>query len=117
MQQALTYRERGRAFLLKAQEELAAGDFVQASEKGWGAAAMIVKAMAERQGVEHNQHRHVFPIVRGLIRQTGDETFGSLFDAANALHGNFYENWFEPEDVRQRLERVRQFVEMVEERL
>ena len=51
MQQTRTYREQSRAFLDKAREELDAGDLVLASEKAWGAAAMMVKAVAEqRQG-------------------------------------------------------------------
>ena len=50
MQQTKTYQERSWAFLAKAREELAVGDLEQASEKGWGAAAMMVKAVAGQRG-------------------------------------------------------------------
>jgi hypothetical protein len=37
-------------YLGEAEELLARGDYVQASEKAWGAAAQIVKAVAAREG-------------------------------------------------------------------
>ncbi len=36
VQQKHSCRERSRDFLVKAREELAAGDLEQAAEKGWG---------------------------------------------------------------------------------
>ena len=49
-QQVRTYRELSREYLAKAFEELKAGDLTQASERGWDAAAQIVKALAEQSG-------------------------------------------------------------------
>ena len=46
MQQIQKYREQSRQFLAQAQQELAAGDLPQASEKAWGAVAQMVKAWA-----------------------------------------------------------------------
>jgi uncharacterized protein (UPF0332 family) len=57
MQQAHTYQERSREYLSKAFQELEAGDLTQASEKGWGAAAQMVKAVAHDKGMEHHSHR------------------------------------------------------------
>jgi len=37
-------------FLKEVEELLARGDFVQASEKAWGAASQIVKAVAAKEG-------------------------------------------------------------------
>ena len=42
----LAYRDQSRAYLEQANEELARDDLRQASEKGWGAASQIVKAVA-----------------------------------------------------------------------
>ena len=50
MQETLSYQEPSQAFLGKAREELEAGDLEQASEKAWGAAAVMVKAVAEARG-------------------------------------------------------------------
>ena len=40
------YQLAGRRFLTQARRELAEGDLAQASEKGWGAAAQVLKAIA-----------------------------------------------------------------------
>ena len=42
-----TYQQASQRFLAQAKEELAAGDLQQASEKGWEAAAHMLKAIAE----------------------------------------------------------------------
>ena len=52
----LAYRDQSRAYLEQANEELARDDLRQASEKGWGAASQIVKAVAEEREWEHNGH-------------------------------------------------------------
>ena len=44
------YRDSSRSLLSQAKTELAAGDVRQASEKAWGAAAQMVKAIAEQRG-------------------------------------------------------------------
>ena len=50
------YREDSRRLLDQARRELETGDVRQASEKGWGAAAQIVKAVAEKRGWRHRGH-------------------------------------------------------------
>ena len=59
MQRTTTYREQSRIFLSQAYEELAKGDLQQASEKGWGAASQMVKAIAQERGWRHRSHRHL----------------------------------------------------------
>ena len=41
------YRQQARVFLNESRQYLAEGDLHQASEKGWGAAAWMAKAVAE----------------------------------------------------------------------
>ena len=41
------YQQASQRFLDQAKQELAAGNLQQASEKGWGAAAQMIKAIAE----------------------------------------------------------------------
>ena len=117
MQEAITYRERSRAFLEKARAELAAGDLEQASEKGWGAAALMVKAVAVQRGLVHTKHGHLFGVVNTLARETGDRELRGLFSIASSLHQNFYENWLEADYLAQNLEQVARFVEKVGQRL
>ena len=113
MQQSTTYRNRSRELLANARAELDT-DLAQAGEKGWGAAASIVKAIAEQRSRYHRGHRALYEIVDALVRETGDEDLRRRFDSANVLHHNFYENWFDRYNVEVRLEDVEKFVGSVE---
>ena len=99
-----TYPVASGHLLRQAREELAAGDVRQASEKGWGAAAQIVKAIAERRGWEHQGHRELFKAVDTLRRETGDSDVRRPFDVASALHVNFYEDWRTGDSVSEALD-------------
>ena len=94
----------------QARRELADGDLPQASEKGWGAAAQILKAIAEQRGWEHNRHRHYLRIVSRLRAETGDGDIRRLFNAASALRENFYENEMQPDDVSDGLDIVQALI-------
>ena len=87
------YSSASREFLRKAREELSSGDVVQASEKGWGAAAEMVKAISEKRGWRHNAHPLLHNNIRALVDETGDTQIYNLFQVAGNLHTNFYENW------------------------
>ena len=91
--QAPTYRAASRELLGQATRELAAGDSPQASEKAWGAAAQMVKAVAQSRGWQHNSHFLLYQTVTRLVEETGDHQVFSLFHTAGNLHTNFYENW------------------------
>ena len=93
---------------------LESGDLEQASEKAWGAATVIVKAVAEARGLRHKSHKNLTRLVETLADETSDEHLRDLFDAAQSLHGNFYENDFGVRGVRRRIRRVEEFVEKME---
>ena len=66
------YRTAAVQLLEQARAELDLGDTRQASEKGWGAAAQAVKAVAQGRGWEHNTHGDLFRAVKttgGRTRQ------------------------------------------------
>ena len=100
------YQQASEHFLAQARQELADGDLPQASEKGWGATAQILKAIAEQRGWEHNRHRHYHRIISRLRAETGDGDIRRLFGVANLLHENFYENDMETDDVTDGLDDV-----------
>ena len=114
MQKTTTYREQSRVFLAQAYEELAEGDLQQASEKGWGAASQMVKAIAQEMGWRHRSHRHLWEVTNLLVSETDDEEWSSLFGAAETLHINFYENWYSTRVIEIRLRQVEMFVEKAE---
>jgi len=89
----LTYQDAARHLLAQGFEELAAGDSRQASEKGWGAAAQMIKAVASSRGWKHDSHASLYRVIDRLVKETGDDGIRSRFGVANGLHQNFYENW------------------------
>ena len=108
------YATAARELLVKAQEALAQNDPRQASEKGWGAAAQMVNAVATRRGREHQSHAALFEVVRQLMLESGDTRLQELFHAANSLHYNFYENWMRSEAVEVGLDQVEEFLHDLE---
>lgn len=101
--------------MAKAEEALAQDDLLQASEKGWGAAAQMVKSVAQRKGWRHNGHRELYQVVNRLAQETEDSDIRVNFGLASALHANFYENWMPKEMVQEYLSRTRTFIEKLEE--
>ena len=84
------YRQQSRYFLGKSREYLADGDLHQASEKGWGAAAWMAKAVAERHGWEYKRHDHFYVVLDNARELTGNFRILELSGLANNLHRNFY---------------------------
>ena len=108
------YRESSHHLLAQARSELAAGDVRQASEKGWGAAALMLKAVAEERGWEHERHRHHFRTVSHLQAELGDGAITDDFARANLLHENFYEDELASAEVAEGLDRVQGLLDKLE---
>lgn len=106
-----TYHEASFFLLAQADSELAAGDVRQASEKGWGAAAQIVKAVGEHRGWPHYSHGDLYRVVDRISTETKDDDIYILFQVANQLHRNFYENWDSQDNVSRALVAVGKFIE------
>lgn len=81
-----------REFLRRSREYLHDGDLHQASEKGWGAAAHIAKAVAVARGWEYEHHDQFDMIIqnaRHQFRQPGLRNYGQ---PAQSLHRNYYQH-------------------------
>ena len=72
------YGVQSRELLRKAFKALSEEDLVQASEKGWGAAAQIVKAVAETRGWTHNGHRQLFETLRRIVEESMSGKLSSI---------------------------------------
>ena len=110
MQKITTHREQSRIFLAQAYEELAKGDLPQASEKGWGAAAQMLKATAQQRGWRNSTHRDLYLVSRALRRETGDKELTVLYSAASSLHVNFYEIEYASDTIEDLLQQVERLV-------
>ena len=111
------YSDTAHEFLIKARAHLAEGDLRQASEKGWGAAAQMVKAVAEERGWQHKTHADLFQIVGRLAELSADEELRPRFLSANALHQNFYEGDMLADMVAAGIHEVEQFAAALEPHL
>ena len=111
----MKYRSAAALLLEQARGELSAGDTRQASEKGWGAAAQAVKAVAESRGWRHRTHAALFNAVDRLAEESGSDDLNSLFHVASNLHSNFYEDCLSPRMARVGLDRVEEFVALLAE--
>ncbi len=91
MSETRPYAEQADIFLRQAQEELANNDLRQASEKGWGAASQMIKAVAQVRRWEHDEHRYLSAVVSELATEDRDEELITCYDLAQELHRTFYE--------------------------
>lgn len=86
-------------------------DYVQASEKLWGAAAEMVKAVAEKRGKHLRTHNDLWDFVRELDMEHPEWGLRYLFLKAGALHSNFYEDELPGWAVESGAESVKAFIE------
>ena len=84
------YRQQAHVFLEKARQYLLEDDLHQASEKGWGAAAWMAKAVAVNQGWEYSEHAQFGVVCRMAADLTSNERFLDLSNSAYGLHRNYY---------------------------
>ena len=116
--QRLSPETRGYAvasleLMVKARGYLREGDLRQASEKGWGAAAQMVKAVAENwkdADVVHGRHQDLRALVAGLATADREPDLDIAFHAAQDLHENFYENNLPQYIVDLDLRQVNEFI-------
>lgn len=112
--QVKTYQDASRARLAQARAELGQGDTRQASEKGWGAAAQMLKSIAEQRGWDHRSHRHIRRTATQLVQETGDREISRLYRVASDLHTNFYEDSDSPNDVLLGLDDIQTLLDKLE---
>ena len=84
------YRQEAHVFLSRAWKYLAAGDLHQASEKGWGAAAWMAKAVAVTHGWVYQTHAEFGAVLNNAKALTGNDRIFDLRSAAYSLHVNYY---------------------------
>ena len=107
------YENQAHEFLARAREYLNAGDLHQASEKGWGAAAHMAKAVAVAQGWEYDTHSDFSVVLNQAWQATGNDRLRALRGIANELHSNFYrrKRHLNAEVIGQDIENVAELVE------
>lgn len=87
---------------------------VQASEKGWGAAAQAFKAIAEERGWNHNSHTLIVDIAQQLADEQGRPDLVSLLAYGQMLHVNFYDDALATDTIRIYLDGVKSLLPELE---
>jgi hypothetical protein len=105
------YMKLYERYLKDAEELTAKGDFVQASEKYWGAVTAILNAIGEIRGWDHYTHRDYNVIIENLYEETGDKDLLADFSIAERLHSNFYHNFMRKSAFGYHRERVSRLIE------
>lgn len=105
------YERLNGKYLKEARQLLDESDYAQASEKFWGATAEAIKAVAAKKGVALGSHRSLGEYTEKLHREHPDWNLPRLFNAANSLHMNFYEDWLPPGIVKDGAQAVAELVQ------
>lgn len=84
------YQEQSREFMAKSYVYLTAGDLHQASEKGWGAASHMAKAVAVAQGWQYDSHSGFNEVMFQASQMSGNPRIHVIRGIANDLHVNYY---------------------------
>ena len=100
--------------MIHADDQFDAGDFLQASEKAWGAAAHFLKAHAESRGMLHTGHYHLRQIANHLTQETGIDRIRELFSVCESVHANYYEAYMREDDLEASLGNVKELISLLE---
>jgi uncharacterized protein (UPF0332 family) len=98
-------------YMNEAENLLTRKEYTQASEKAWGAASQMVKAVAAKEKKELRSHAALWEYVDELAERLKDIEVRHLWSRATNLHQNFYENWMPSRDVELSVKDVKTFLE------
>lgn len=101
-------------FLRRSRQYLANGNLLQASEKGWGAAAHAGKLFADsRTGVEYERHNQFGLVVTAIEAETNNhQQIRQWANSANSLHRNFYNDTMDVIGIENCINDVADFVNL-----
>ena len=114
-QESNKYAELSRCCIGEADNYLRHRNNIQASEKGWGAAAQALKAIAEDRGWNHGGHGRIVDVAKQVADEHDRQDLISLFGIAQALHTNFYEDWLDSDIVSIYLDDVKKLLPELEQ--
>ena len=108
--------ELARNFLERSKSYLAEGDLHQASEKGWGAASHIIKAVAAANNWEYEAHDQFESVVVNASQRYRQPSLLQMSRAGEALHRNYYKRslLLNADVIREEIEDVERMVNILQ---
>ena len=115
LEEIADYRSQAREFLAKSRAYLAANDLHQASEKGWGAASHMAKAVAAAQGWAYDNHAGFNQVLYQAWQLSGNPRIHQFRANAAELHNNYYQRkrHLNAHDIGATLEYVAELLELL----
>ena len=107
---AAEHAQTARDFLTASDQEFAAGDHLQGSEKLYGAATQAIIAICQQRGWRYKSHRAMQQAVTALSREYGEPLLAGGYAAANRFHENFFHDHLEDYDIEANRPLVHEFV-------
>ena len=104
-----------RRLLEQAARECGAGRLTQASAKGWQAVAYAIEVVAKQRGWPHQTEKDLFQVTNDIAKEQDNVEILDLTLEAGALEYNSHEDWFDKLDVQESLEKMAEFVELLED--
>ena len=101
------YKSQSIHYFLNALSSIEAGNAEKAGEFVWGSMAVALKAVAAIKGAKLWRHQDIEDYAKILAKELGNEEITKAHGLASALHSNFYEADLRIEDVRFRLDQVK----------
>ncbi len=114
MPDAYDYVALSQHLIRQTDAELEKGDHYQAAEKGWGAVAHAIKAVAEQRGWNHDNHFLLHEAAFQLSAEFDRADLMDMYDSAERLHQNFYGCYMRRDEVERRINRAKTFSEQLE---
>lgn len=110
IQESNKHAELSRWCIAEAENYLRVGNNIQASEKGWGAAAQALKAIAEERGWNHGSHTLIVDVAQQVAFEERQPELIEMFGLAQALHTNFYDDWLSSDTISIYLDNVKKLL-------
>ncbi len=107
------YAQFARKFLVDSDQEFAAGERQQASEKLYGAANGALTALAVQRGWQHRTHRDMKNASQRLADEYGDAFLVGGFAIAEKFHKNFFHDEMEDYEIAVDRPALHEFVNRV----
>ncbi len=114
MVQQLTYRQQSRECLRQAFWARQHGAVREASEKGWGAASQMLKAVADQRGLEHSSPADMRSAAFRLSRELGVREIRQMWLIADNLPVKCYKGELAFMDVHLAIEQIEALVDTLE---
>ena len=110
METAQKYKSQSIHYLENVYSCIDAGDAEKAGEFLWGSMAEALKAVAASEGRKLNAHWEIGDYARELAKKREDRSIWYAYGDASYFHHGFYEAGLTIDDVRLRLDGVRETI-------